>query len=134
MFQRGWQDYVQLEQTMTLTIAVLAVSGVVLGAWYMLQLVQKVFFGPLKEPAHGQGEEHQDVADLSTREILALAPLVVFILWIGLKPDHFLPPLDRPVRTVMTGTEPLLFQRAAPQPVADSVPEPDAPQEIARVR
>ena len=38
----GWQ---------LLAMAVLAVSGVVLGAWYMLWLVQRVFFGPLREPA-----------------------------------------------------------------------------------
>ena len=30
-------------------ISVLAVSGVVLGAWYMLSLVKRVFFGPLNE-------------------------------------------------------------------------------------
>ena len=69
-------------------IAVLAVSGVVLGAWYMLWLVQRVFFGPLREPAH----DHQahPVADLQLREILALAPLVVLALWIGLVPGFFL--------------------------------------------
>ncbi len=33
-------------------IAVLAVFGVVLGAWYMLWLVQRVFFGPLRESEH----------------------------------------------------------------------------------
>ena len=42
--------------------AVLAVFGVVLGAWYMLWLVQRVFFGPLREPKQDQGEP---VADLS---------------------------------------------------------------------
>ena len=34
-------------------ISVLAVSGVVLGAWYMLSLVLRVFFGPLRERKHG---------------------------------------------------------------------------------
>jgi len=28
-------------------------SGVVLGAWYLLTMVQQAFFGPLREPAHG---------------------------------------------------------------------------------
>jgi NADH-quinone oxidoreductase subunit M len=72
------------------TIAVLAVSGVVLGAWYMLWLVQRVFFGPLKEP-HAA---HHDIEDLSLREILALAPLAVFVLWIGLRPGDFLTPMQ----------------------------------------
>ena len=71
-----------------MVIAVLAVSGVVLGAWYMLWLVQRVFFGPLKEP-HAR-RRTTTIDDLSLREILALAPLVVFVVWIGLRPGDFL--------------------------------------------
>jgi NADH-quinone oxidoreductase subunit M len=37
-------------------IAVTAVLGVVLGAWYMLWLVQRTFFGPLREPHHSSDE------------------------------------------------------------------------------
>lgn len=33
--------------------AVLAATGVILGAWYLLTMLQKAFFGPLKEPIHG---------------------------------------------------------------------------------
>ncbi len=69
-------------------IAVLAVLGVVLGAWYMLWLVQRVFFGPLKEADHSHSAP--PVRDLSPHEIAALAPLVVFIVWIGLHPQFFL--------------------------------------------
>src|SRR5207244_828733 len=67
------------------------VSGVVLGAWYMLWLVQRVFFGPLKEPR--TAGEHQ-VHDLSLREIIALAPLAVFVVWIGIRPGDFLRPMQ----------------------------------------
>ncbi|MEQ8788311.1 MAG: NADH-quinone oxidoreductase subunit M [Pirellulaceae bacterium] len=75
-------------------VAVAAVSGVVLGAWYMLWLVQRVFFGPLKEPhgdhaSNGHNGDHE-VRDLSIREVLSLAPLAVFVLWIGLQPQFFL--------------------------------------------
>ena len=73
------------------TIAVLAVLGVVLGAWYMLWLVQRMFFGPLKEPAREGGEP---VRDLVFREVAALAPLVVFIVWIGIQPRVFLDPMS----------------------------------------
>src|SRR5204862_3182600 len=69
-FQRAFADAPPLLTAQLTTIAVLAVSGVVLGAWYMLWLVQRLFFGPLKEP-HEQ-TLHQ-VHDLSLREILALA-------------------------------------------------------------
>jgi NADH-quinone oxidoreductase subunit M len=69
-------------------IAVTAVFGVVLGAWYMLYLVQRVFFGPVREPEHRK--EQSPVADLSFREVMALAPLAVFVVWIGLQPGFFL--------------------------------------------
>jgi NADH-quinone oxidoreductase subunit M len=88
MFQRAWAEAPAILATQYLTIAVLALSGVVLGAWYMLWLVQRVFFGPLKEP-HAAGHS-AEVSDLSLREILALAPLAVFIFWIGLRPNDFL--------------------------------------------
>ena len=77
MFQRAWIDAPQSLVLAYRTMAVLAVFGVVLGAWYMLWLVQRVFFGPLKEADHSHGEP--PVRDLSPREIAALAPLVVFI-------------------------------------------------------
>jgi NADH-quinone oxidoreductase subunit M len=86
-FQRAWSDAPPLVRTQLIVVAVLAVSGVVLGAWYMLWLVQRVFFGPLKEP-HSTAQH--GVSDLSLREILALAPLAVFVVWIGIRPGDFL--------------------------------------------
>jgi NADH-quinone oxidoreductase subunit M len=105
MFQRGWADAPVELAGQYRVIAVLAVLGVVLGAWYMLQLVEKVFFGPTRLPGHGAGQAEGDppVRDLSAREVLALAPLVVFIFWIGLQPRFF---LDR--------MEPTLNQLLAP--------------------
>jgi NADH-quinone oxidoreductase subunit M len=89
-FQRAWSDAPPLLAGQLLVVAVLSVSGVVLGAWYMLWLVQRVFFGPLKEPhAAGHGE-HEGISDLSLREILALAPLALFVVWIGIRPGDFL--------------------------------------------
>ena len=75
--------------------AIVAVSGVVLGAWYMLWLVQRVFFGPLQEPGHGHGSghDHGTKVDLTWREFAALAPLAVFVFWIGLQPKIFLDPM-----------------------------------------
>jgi len=89
-FQRAYADSPAAISPQLTTIAVLAVSGVVLGAWYMLWLVQRVFFGPLKEP-HAA---HHAIEDLSPREILALAPLAVFVIWIGIRPGDFLGPMQ----------------------------------------
>jgi NADH-quinone oxidoreductase subunit M len=62
----------------------LAAAGVILGAVYMLTLTQKVFFGPLTNP------KNKNLPDLSVRETVALAPLVLFVFLIGLFPSTFL--------------------------------------------
>ncbi|HEY4308179.1 MAG TPA: NADH-quinone oxidoreductase subunit M [Pirellulales bacterium] len=90
-FQRGWTDAPVAWSLAGRIFSVMAVSGVILGAWYMLWFVQRVFFGPLREPSHGDG--HHEVHDLNGREICALLPLVVFVFWIGLVPQHFLLPM-----------------------------------------
>ena len=71
-------------------IAVLSVSSVALGAWYMLYLVRRVLLGPLKEPEEAA---HHHIHDMTWREIAALAPLAILALWIGLAPQHFLKPM-----------------------------------------
>ncbi len=63
--------------------ALLASLGVLFGAIYMLECVQKVFFGPNLNP------KNKDLTDLTDREITALVPLVIMILLIGVKPDYF---------------------------------------------
>ena len=49
MFQRGWAEAPAVWACQWQAISVISTFGVVLGAWYMLWLVQRVFFGPLKE-------------------------------------------------------------------------------------
>ena len=69
MFQRAWAEApAALSWLQFRVIAVLAVCGVVLGAWYMLWLVQRVFFGPLQRAEHGRTTRDRTVRDLSLRE------------------------------------------------------------------
>jgi NADH-quinone oxidoreductase subunit M len=117
-FQRAYADSSPLMQAQLVTLAVLAVSGVVLGAWYLLWLVQRLFFGPLKEP---QSAAHHEIHDLSLREILALAPLAVFVVWIGIRPGDFLQPM-----------QPTL--ELARQPAAKALDRANEELEIARAR
>ncbi|QDU27103.1 NADH-quinone oxidoreductase subunit M [Anatilimnocola aggregata] len=90
MFQRAYAQAPLVMQAQWMIISVLSVSSVVLGGWYMLYLVKRVFFGPLKEPAEAA---HHHIEDMNWREIAALAPLAVLALWIGLAPQHFLRPM-----------------------------------------
>jgi len=63
--------------------AVVAASGLILGAWYMLWLYQRIFFNEVNEAMHG-------LKPLDLREILTLLPMVLLIFWIGLYPNALL--------------------------------------------
>lgn len=61
-----------------------AASGVVLGAIYMLWMFRRVIFGPLTNPAN------EKLTDLNGREIGLLAPILFFIVLMGIYPQPFL--------------------------------------------
>jgi NADH-quinone oxidoreductase subunit M len=75
--------------------AIVATTGMVLGAYYLLLMLQKVLFGPLKEPGHeADPHDHQthghaasSVPPVAWYEIAGLAPLMVLIVAIGVYPD-----------------------------------------------
>lgn len=67
--------------------AYFAVTGVVLGAAYMLWMFKRVFFGEKGELVK---DEHHPLQDLSLREIVVMTPLVILVFWMGLFPNHFL--------------------------------------------
>jgi NADH-quinone oxidoreductase subunit M len=79
--------------------AALGTTGVVLGAWYLLTAVQRVFFGTLHEPHHGDHDD--EVSDMNAREFMAIAPLAVLCLWIGLKPASLIEIIEPDVKAVV---------------------------------
>jgi NADH-quinone oxidoreductase subunit M len=130
---------------------ILSLSGIIFGAWYMLQLVRSLMYGRLKEPlgdghghsakhalahgaadashghaadssghgghdhsghdhgAHGQGTHTPVFAtphkDLNFRELAALVPLVVLIVWIGVAPQYFVSRMEPSIAKVVQGLE-----------------------------
>jgi NADH-quinone oxidoreductase subunit M len=68
-----------------------AVSGVVLGAAYLLWLYQRVFWGKVTHP------ENEHLQDLNVRELATLIPLVAFCFWIGLYPKPYLEFMEKPL-------------------------------------
>jgi NADH-quinone oxidoreductase subunit M len=76
-------------------LAIVAAVGVILAAVYMLHAVLKMFWGPLDKP------ENEGLPDVTPRETIALAPLVLLVFWIGLYPTPFLSRMDGAV-DVMT--------------------------------
>ncbi len=65
-------------------LALLATTGIVLGAAYMLYLYRRVIFGALTK------EDLKTMVDLNRREIAVFAPLVAATLWMGIWPEPFL--------------------------------------------
>ena len=78
--------------------SVLGTTGVVLGAWYLLTMIQQAFFGPLREPAHGS----EPITDINARELFAIVPICALCLWIGVMPQAILDTIQPDVDAVMT--------------------------------
>jgi len=77
----------------------LGTLGVVLGAVYLLTMFKKVIFGPVTK------DENRALTDLTPREILAVAPILVMVFWIGLYPKPFLERIEPTVQVLLTRLE-----------------------------
>jgi NADH-quinone oxidoreductase subunit M len=76
-------------------IATLAATGLILGATYMLLLYRRVVFGPLDK------KDVKTMQDLSAREMMIFAPLVVLVLWMGIHPHTFMQPVAPAVDNIV---------------------------------
>ena len=79
--------------------AAFATLGIVLGAWYMLNLYRKTFAGPLSHP------ENRSLRDLKKREAVVLLPLVILIFIIGILPNLILLPTGASVDAMLNLAE-----------------------------
>jgi NADH-quinone oxidoreductase subunit M len=75
--------------------AAVATFGVVLAAIYLLKMIQLTIWGPITK------EENRTLRDLSFREIAALVPLCILMLWIGVAPNTFLQPSRQALESVL---------------------------------
>ncbi len=97
--------------------AVAAGFGMILAAIYILYMVGKIVFGPLKidttdgPVGHGaDGKDHTQVTDLNIREIATLVPLAVACLAFGLYPTPVLRSLEEPIDRLMQRVDAGLVQ------------------------
>jgi len=95
---------------------VLATFGVVLAAVYLLKMIQLTLFGPITK------DENRGLKDLSGRELAALIPLAIFMVWIGVAPDTFLRPSRKALDEVLSQYK----QRTAEPNVAQATLRPAA--------
>jgi NADH-quinone oxidoreductase subunit M len=90
------------------TMAILASLGMIVGAYYLLVMLQNIVFGPLKEPSqHGHhgtqdhGSDHGGIRPIGWHEIAGLTPLMVLIVLIGVYPKPFLDRIQPPLKPIV---------------------------------
>jgi NADH-quinone oxidoreductase subunit M len=76
-------------------VALLAATGVIFAAYYMLPMVQKIWFNAPDKP------ENQELPDLSRRELAVLLPMVAIMIWMGVYPKPFLDRTERSVEDLL---------------------------------
>ncbi len=64
-------------------LAGLGSLGMILGAAYMLYLYRRVIFGVITR------DDLKSILDLSAREVMVFAPLVILTMWMGVYPSSF---------------------------------------------
>lgn len=90
------------------TVALLATTGVVLGAAYMLMLYRRVVFGPVTNP------EAAEMPDLNWKEKINFIPLALLVLWLGVFPGAVLEKTQPSVDKLMMQFQAGLTKTTAP--------------------
>ena len=79
----------------SIPIALATIPGIVIAAAYNLRLLQRVAYGGTANP------DHSKVPELGWREVLTLAPFLVFVFWIGLQPGPFVNLMEASIRNLL---------------------------------
>ncbi len=66
------------------TLTIIATTGVILAAVYLLWMLSRMFFGPLTD------EANRTMPDLNGRELVILVPMALLMILLGLMPQPFL--------------------------------------------
>jgi NADH-quinone oxidoreductase subunit M len=78
---------------------VIAATGVIFAAAYLLWAIQRLLFQPITNP------ENERLTDLNTREVIIMAALVIPILWIGIYPKPILARMERSAAQFISDVE-----------------------------
>ncbi len=76
-------------------LTLLAGIAIVVGAIYMLTAFKKIFYGEVTN------EENRNLPDVNKRELLALIPLSIITIWLGIYPAPVLGPINNSVESVV---------------------------------
>jgi NADH-quinone oxidoreductase subunit M len=101
--------------------AIVAASGVILSAVYLLWAYQRVIFGKVREGGLYGGHH---LTDLNAKEIVSLGAILVFIVWIGVYPGTFLSKSAPVAKQLVQGLE---FVRSGGQIRTAELPSNNVP-------
>jgi NADH-quinone oxidoreductase subunit M len=73
----------------------IAGTAIIVGAIYMLSAYKKAFFGTVTK------EENKKLKDVNRTELLALIPLVIVTIWLGVYPKPLLTPINNSVEAIV---------------------------------
>jgi NADH-quinone oxidoreductase subunit M len=76
-------------------LTLLAGTAIIVGAIYMLAAYKKMFFGEVTN------EKNANLPDVSKRELLALIPLSIITIWLGIYPKPILDPINNSVESIV---------------------------------
>jgi NADH-quinone oxidoreductase subunit M len=85
--------------------ALIATTGVIFAAYYMLPMVQRIWFNEVDR------DENRKLRDLGRREIAILAPLVAGMIWLGVYPKPFLERMEVSLTELIESVERRSAQR-----------------------
>ncbi len=92
-------------------MTLIAGTGIILGAIYMLTLYKRSFFGEITN------EKNRGLKDLNGRELVALVPLVALVVILGIYPKPILTPIDASVKKMIV----LMEKKAVTQKAKDFI-------------
>ena len=105
-------------------VGLVATTGVILSAAYMLYLYRRVAYGQAAAP------DAAAMPDLSRRELWILAPLAGAVLWMGIYPESFMAPMRRDVGMVLARLERSGFRSDAQVARGPAVAQPAVVQAV----
>ena len=78
---------------------ILSTTAVIFSAVYLLWLFQRLMLGPI------ENDKNRSLKDINKNELLALVPILVFVVWIGVQPNTFLKITEKSVEKILMNFE-----------------------------
>ncbi len=101
-------------------LTLLAGTGIIVGAIYMLAAYKKAFFGDITK------EENKNLSDVNKKELFGLIPLVIVAIWLGVYPKPVLDPINNSVEAIVQ----LMHEKSTTALAKERIPDLTAPKVV----